>query len=517
MVITRTLVSIFIGGMLALIESGCGGGTHTAPPPPALSISTTSLADGMVTFPYSQTILATGGVAPLVWIVSSGSLPHNVTLTSSSVSSVTISGNPDTPQTATFTIQVKDSKNQSAAQAYTINISPTGSVQLQAVPGQVPAGVVEIQGVAAGPFNPNYWQGNTLNWVPDVRMPMLAAQTTSPYQNIYAPWPLEQPNGWRLFYGGWDGLNPPYDEIYSTTTSDFLTFGARDIIIEHGEFQNVNNVNVQQLPDGSLRMICTAGQLGNLDTFPVYFSSPDGTTWNGTPEPYPAKQTDIISIQGYGGFSTGIFNGANVLLRDNETWVLYFKDWNHLDTTYRATADTLPNFQFQGVALKDDDFVNDVKKITIDGQSWYLMGLVLIDPKQSIVYSLSTDGVTFPSPQTLFRNISSQDFYIVAVGFVMKANQLLGALYGASGVPTLDQNQIFARWLQKKIVIIDTSGIQYSPQGSYGPDRQRFELPPSGSFQGTILVYAEDGLTPLASSPIDVRGGKAYQLVSGGG
>jgi hypothetical protein len=244
----RAMASICFAGLLTLLESGCGGGTHTAPPPAALSISTTSLADGMVSFPYSQTILATGGVAPFVWSVPSGSLPHNVTLASSSVSSVALSGSPDTAQTATFTIQVEDSKNQNAAQAYTTNIAPTGFVQLQAVPGQVPAGVVEIQGVAAGPFNPNYWQGNTLNWVPDVRIPMFAALTTGLWQNIYPPWALEQSTGWRMFYGGWDGTATSNDRIYSVSTPDFLSFNNRTLVIDHGDFLHVNNANVTQLP-----------------------------------------------------------------------------------------------------------------------------------------------------------------------------------------------------------------------------------------------------------------------------
>jgi hypothetical protein len=33
-------------------------------------------------------------------------------------------------------------------------------------------------------------------------------------------------------------------------------------------------------------------------------------------------------------------------------------------------------------------------------------------------------------------------------------------------------HKIFARWLQKKVVIADSSGSQYLPQGGYGPDRQ---------------------------------------------
>ena len=67
------------------------------------------------------------------------------------------------------------------------------------------ADTIEIQGVSAGSFNPIYWQRETLNWMPDTRVPMFTALTSSPNQNIYAPWALEQQAGWRMFYGGWDG------------------------------------------------------------------------------------------------------------------------------------------------------------------------------------------------------------------------------------------------------------------------------------------------------------------------
>jgi len=63
---------------------------------------------------------------------------------------------------------------------------------------------------------------------------------------------------------------------------------------------------------------------GDSFTKPVHFSSPDGITWNNNPEPYPAQLTDVISIEGYFGFSAGNFNGANVLLSDNGSWALYF-------------------------------------------------------------------------------------------------------------------------------------------------------------------------------------------------
>jgi hypothetical protein len=109
---------------------------------------------------------------------------------------------------------------------------PTGGVaKLQEVPGQVPADTIEIQGLSAGSFNSSSWQQDKLNWVPDVRMPMLAPLTTGPFQNIYAPWPLEQATGWRLFYGGWDGSATPNDNVYSVDTNDFLSFGSRGTVI----------------------------------------------------------------------------------------------------------------------------------------------------------------------------------------------------------------------------------------------------------------------------------------------
>jgi hypothetical protein len=96
---------------------------------------------------------------------------------------------------------------------------------------------------------------------------------------------------------------------------------------------------------------------------------------------------------------------------------------------------------------------------------------------------------------------------------VTKGTQLLGALYGAGPAESLDQNQIFARWLQKKILLTDSSNVQYSPQDGYGPDRQWFQAPPSGSVAGRLTVYSEDGVTPLASGSVNVSAGKAYQLL----
>jgi hypothetical protein len=389
----------------------------------------------------------------------------------------------------------------------------SGTAVLQETAGNANPGTAEVQGLSAGDFNPTYWQNNTLNWVPDVREPMFTALTTSPNQNIYAPWALEQPGGWRMFYGGWDGSDTPNDRIYSVTTADFLSFDNRMLVIDHGDFQHVNDVNVQALPDGSLHMMCTGGTWDGFN-WPTYFSSPDGVAWNGTKEPYQARLSDIVNIEGYSDYHAGGFNAGNVLFPESDSWTLYFYDnFSPVGNIYRATGSSPQDVQYQGVSLETGADPNGVNKFVAGGQTWYLMGLMSNMPQ--LWYSLSKDGLTFAPQQTLFVSLSSLDTSMDTVGFVTKGKQVLGALYGANtGTPDnqLADNKIFGRWLQKKVVITDSAGTQYFAQGSYGPDRQWFAVPTSGSLDGTVVAYAEDGITPLGSNVVSLSAGKTYAL-----
>ena len=516
--IMLSLAAVFAA--LILLVS-CGGSSTPPPPPPTLSITTATLPDWMVTFAYSQTLQATGGVSPFSWSVSSGNLPHALTLANSSSNSAMITGTPDVAATTTFTIQVTDAKSQTATQSYSLQIKSLVSAQLVPVQGQVAPGTIEIQGLSAGPFNPIEWQQNTLNWLPDVRSPILAPLPGA-WQNIYSPWPLEQTDGWRVFYGGWDGTDTPNDRVYSLTTSDFLSFGTRTLVIDHGQFQHVNNVNVTQLPDGSMHMICTVfpDHFGNDK--PAYFSSPDGVTWNGSAEPYSAQLTNMVSVENDPLYSGYDYNGGNVLLRDNNGWTLYYSNGVYGGSggaVYRATTTSSPPvFQSGGSSLATQHYSNDVKKLTVGGKDWYLMALyierVATDPNPpSFSYSLSNDGVQFGPEQTLFDGAYPQDQFLVTPAFVTRGTQILGVLYGGNPVDLLNpQDAIFARWLQKKVTIHDASGAQQAILGAYGPDRQWLQTT-AGTFRGTITVYAEDGLTPLGAGPVNVSAGTAYQLV----
>src|SRR5580692_9586342 len=80
-------------------------------PPPA--ITTTSLPDATLNQAYSAPITATGGVPPLAWTLSSGTLPAGLSLGSSKTDTVNISGKATTAGASTFTVTVTDATGAS--------------------------------------------------------------------------------------------------------------------------------------------------------------------------------------------------------------------------------------------------------------------------------------------------------------------------------------------------------------------------------------------------------------------
>ena len=86
------------------------------------SVATTTLPAGTIGFPYSATLLATGGTAPYVWTVLSGVLPPGLALSASGL----ISGTPTTAGTSPFTVAAIDAAAHvgSAAVAITVALSP---------------------------------------------------------------------------------------------------------------------------------------------------------------------------------------------------------------------------------------------------------------------------------------------------------------------------------------------------------------------------------------------------------
>ncbi len=104
--------------------------------PIALTVTTTSLSDGIAGTAYSASLAATGGTGSISWSVTTGNLPGGLTLSGSG----DISGTPTAAGTTNFTVTATDSSTppQTAKQALTITINP----KLVITTTTLPSGVV---------------------------------------------------------------------------------------------------------------------------------------------------------------------------------------------------------------------------------------------------------------------------------------------------------------------------------------------------------------------------------------
>jgi hypothetical protein len=370
---------------------------------------------------------------------------------------------------------------------------------------------VEFRGVAAGAFHPGHWKdgASRLHFVPDMRSPLLAPRDAGKFRNIYAPSVVRAGDGWHVYFGGWDGERTGNDRIYRVDADrDFLTFANRRTVVEHGDFQHVCNVSVTPAARGrGFAMACTAYPAADGLNKPVTFFSDDdsGEKWNAD----AARGEHLVTIDGYDGFATADVNGMNVLLAEEGKYRLYFNNFRDAGKTFRASSDAGRRFRFDGVVHERSAIVNDVKRIDViggGGGPWYLMALHHNGP--SLHFALSRDGTRFGEMKTLAAHGGDADRHIVAVGWVVDGGRVLGFLYGAGEAPSLDRNRIFARWLQKKVVIDGAEATQKAK--SLGPDRQL--LPLTAAVATTISLRDEAGEFIATSNRVELKPGRAYRL-----
>ncbi len=104
---------------------------------PALSITTSTLVNGVQGAPYSASVSASGGVPSYTFALATGSsLPAGLTINAAGL----ISGTPTAPGTTTFTVQATDASNP--AQTATAVLSITVASNLQITTSVLPNGVV---------------------------------------------------------------------------------------------------------------------------------------------------------------------------------------------------------------------------------------------------------------------------------------------------------------------------------------------------------------------------------------
>jgi len=122
-----------------------------------LSITTTSLSDGKVGVAYYATLIAAGGMAPLTWGVSPGSLPAGLSLNAATGE---ISGTPTASGAVDFVVRVADSAAPAATaeQALSILVAPADLIIRTTTLADGQKGVLYSQTlVASGGTAPLTW------------------------------------------------------------------------------------------------------------------------------------------------------------------------------------------------------------------------------------------------------------------------------------------------------------------------------------------------------------------------
>ena len=110
--------------------------------PALLTISSTSLPTAIPGAPYQASLSVTGGNAPFVWTLGSGTLPAGITLATNGL----LTGTPTTPGTANFSVRVTDTPSGligypggAAVQDFTLTV---GAGVLSIVPSALPSSIV---------------------------------------------------------------------------------------------------------------------------------------------------------------------------------------------------------------------------------------------------------------------------------------------------------------------------------------------------------------------------------------
>jgi hypothetical protein len=93
-------------------------------------ITSISLESGTLGVPYSGAITAGGAATPFTWAIISGALPPGLTLSTSSGTSVSISGIPTVEGSFNFTVQVTNSSGTPLSQSFSIVIAPPPSLSV---------------------------------------------------------------------------------------------------------------------------------------------------------------------------------------------------------------------------------------------------------------------------------------------------------------------------------------------------------------------------------------------------
>ena len=166
---TPTVVASFNFTVQALDANSCPGTLgYTLPVQcPPIAVSPATLADGTLGIGYSQTLTASGGIAPYTWAVTGGTLPAGLTLSSGGVISGTPTATNGAGVSVTFSGTDSDFNGCAGVKTYTMKMCPVVQVSPATLP-PLTVGAVYSQAVSAsggaGPYTFSVFNGTLPSW-----------------------------------------------------------------------------------------------------------------------------------------------------------------------------------------------------------------------------------------------------------------------------------------------------------------------------------------------------------------
>lgn len=139
---TPTTAGTYVFTITATDANGCSGSQlysiviAATPPCPPITLNPSALPSGRIGTPYSQTVIATGGIEPYTYISTPAPPVPGLTLSSAGV----LSGTPTTAGIFNFTISVIDGNQCPGSRAYSISIASCPVITVN--PPTLPGGVV---------------------------------------------------------------------------------------------------------------------------------------------------------------------------------------------------------------------------------------------------------------------------------------------------------------------------------------------------------------------------------------
>jgi len=363
--------------------------------------------------------------------------------------------------------------------------------------------VNEIRNVGSDSFDPN-----KLNvWHYDIRKPLMDNMSAP---NYYSPSIVKNGDVWNIYYGGFDYANFLKDNIYLTASADnFLTFKGKAHVISNVQYEHANNCSVIKEGDNDWKMLYTAYPLKNKNK-PHYGKSTNGLNWN---------FNNPVTMSNYPAWDQTNSDGGNVLFSENGLYHMFFTDYNHENQDFRvhhATSRNFVDYKYKGVAQNKERIATDLKSFDYNNNKHYLLGTHRNTNNVELTVSTDLDNFDNPTIPTITLNNSSNpnDKFIATLGFVEDENSLKGYLYGSSSVTTLNNNKIYANWLQKKVIFKNDHVRWGDVEEAYGPDRIALFMSTQVE-TGKFYIYDSDGTTLLYTSPlVTMKSGDIWDFVS---